>query len=358
MDSAERIGQWIRQGKIPQHEGLQLLEAVETVEARDRILQNELQRTRGGQRTTNVWVLLTIGILLAGLAWLGGAMIVGGRPASEVRLQAQAEASLRGQDLNRAIETLGRKLRAPGNALDYQTLGLAYQRRYEETRNDADRQGAAEALARAEQLARRTAMKTGTGVFGPVFALVIVTAVALWIMWLYNGLAKSDEGVDERWAQVEAVLQRRLDLVPQLVETVKGYAEHEQQTLMDITQARARAMGALQATAGAAPKSGRTIEELSQSQQALATGLQRLLVLVEQYPDLKASANFVTLQDQLEGTENRISVERQRYNSAVRAYNARLRVFPSNVIGGMFGYAPREYFQSKGGAEEPAPVRF
>ena len=198
----------------------------------------------------------------------------------------------------------------------------------------------------------------GSGVFGMVFVLVILTAVGLWIMMLYNGLTKNDERVNERWAQVETVLQRRLDLVPQLVETVKGYAKHEQQTLLAVTEARAKALGILQATASAAPKSGQTVRELTQAQQDLSGALKKLFALAKQYPDLKASGNFLTLQDQLEGTENRIAVERQRYNDAVRNYNAGLRVFPGNVIGSLFGFHAHEYFESRLGAEEPTAVRF
>jgi LemA protein len=133
---------------------------------------------------------------------------------------------------------------------------------------------------------------------------------------------------------------------------------HERETLIAVTEARAKALGILQGTSGSAPKSVQTVEELNQAQRDLSSALMKLLALAEQYPDLKASANFITLQDQLEGTENRIAVERQRYNDAVRGYNAHLRVFPSNVIGGMFGYEMREYFESKVGAEEAVAVKF
>lgn len=201
-------------------------------------------------------------------------------------------------------------------------------------------------------------MRGNASIFGLLFVLVVVTGVVIWIMLLYNGVAKSDERVNERWAQVETVLQRRLDLIPQLVETVKGYAAHERETLLAVIEARAKALGVLQATGGSAPKGRKAVEELNQAQQTIAGAVQRLLALAEQYPDLKASASFLTLQDQLEGTENRISVERQRYNDGVRDYNARVRTFPSNVIAGMFGFESRQYFESKLGAEEPVPVKF
>lgn len=199
-------------------------------------------------------------------------------------------------------------------------------------------------------------MKGSSSVFGILFVLLISTVVAVSIMLMYNSLARRDEGVNERWAQVETVLQRRLDLIPPLVETVQGYAAHERQTLLAVTEARGRMLGLLQGSDGSPPASSDLLDELGEAQGELDGALGRLLALVEQYPDLKASANFVTLQDQLEGTENRIAVERQRYNESVRAYNTRLRVFPFNVVGGMFGYEQREYFESRVGAEEPVSV--
>jgi LemA protein len=140
--------------------------------------------------------------------------------------------------------------------------------------------------------------------------------------------------------------------VPQLVASVKGYAEHERGTLEAVTQARMRAQGALGQAGGASPTA------VAESQQALGEALRGLNVLVERYPDLEASGNFASLQDQLEGTENRLAVERQRYNEAVRGYNERLRVFPSALVARAFGFAPREYFESKRGAEDAVAVTF
>lgn len=197
-------------------------------------------------------------------------------------------------------------------------------------------------------------MRRNPGLLGLKFVVpVVVIGIAFWIMVIYNGLARRDERVDERWAQVDAMLQRRLDLVPGLVDVVRGYAAHERETLLAVTEARARVLGVLGAAEGAAPGSPETVEELAAAQAQLSGALGRLLAIVESYPDLKASTNFVTLQDQLEGTENRVAVERQRYNDAVRQYNARLRTFPSNLVGGMFGYEPREYDELQLGAEQP-----
>ena len=198
-------------------------------------------------------------------------------------------------------------------------------------------------------------MQGRSGVFGLLFVLIIITTVAVWIVLMYNGLTQRDERVEERWAQVETVLQRRLDLVPQLVEAVRGYAAHERETLTAVTEARAKALGALQATPPSGPQAAQGV---TGAQDELSSALGRLLAIAEQYPELQASTNFVTLQSQLEGTENRIAVERQRYNASVRDYNSKLRVFPSNVVGGMFGYEGREYFESASGAEDAVPVDF
>ena len=359
MAAYELIHRLIREGKLPEPEGLGLLEAFETAEARDQVIREELSQAHASRRRNQLWAVLAFGLYVVALSSLiTAAVIAPTRHRDAAGQWIQQAQQLLGQHLDLVITTLEYKLRQPGNTLDYRVLGMAYEKRYEQSHADTDRQRAAEAFARAERLERRTAMKGTPAVFGFLFVLVVITAIVLWIMVMYNGLAKSDERVNERWAQVEAVLQRRLDMVPQLVETVKGYATHERETLVGVTEARAKALGILQGTSGAAPKSAQTIKALVHAQQDLMSGLKKLVALAEQYPELKANSNFLVLQDQLEGTENRIAVERQRYNDAVRAYNAKLRVFPSNVVGGMFGYEPREYFESALGADKAVPVSF
>jgi LemA protein len=359
MGTPEDIRRLIGEGKVSDEDGARLLEAFETVESRDRLVREELARVRSARRSARLWVALSVG---ACLLVFGGLIVSvvshsGSKPVATTQLSEEMR-SLIGQDLDGMIATLTDKLRQPGSAADYRLLGMAYEQRYQQSKSASDRQGAAEAFARAERLERRMTMKGNPVIFGMLFVLVVITGIVLWIMAMYNGLARSDERVDERWAQVEAVLQRRLDLIPQLLETVKGYATHERDTLLAVTEARAKALGMLQATSGKAPESSQAIRQLNQAQDALSSALSKLLALAEQYPDVKAGTNFLTLQDQLEGTENRITVERQRYNNAVRTYNSRLRMFPSNVVAGMFGYEPREYFESKVGAEDPVVVKF
>lgn len=353
--TTEVIRRLIREGKIPEQEGWQLLEAFDSAESKDAVIREELQRIQVRSSRSRVAVVVS-GII--GL--VGCSMLFGGLMAARFQVPESTTAIDRTEmsaDLTPRIEVLERQVkRRPGSAGDYRTLAQAYAQRAVRSGSSVDRQQAAEALARAEGLERRHGMKGNPLVFGAFFILVIMTAIVVWIMGMYNGLGKSDERINERWAQVETVLQRRLDLVPQLVETVKGYAAHERETLMAVTEARARVLGVLQATSGTAPKGRQATQELSRAQQELAGALRRILAVAEQYPDLKASSGFLALQDQLEGTENRIAVERQRYNDTVRAYNARLRVFPSNVVGALFGYEPRVYFESAAGAEIPVAV--
>ena len=358
MDAVENIRRLIEEGKISLEEGERLLEAYRSAEARDRVVREELRRFRSGRSGSRAWAMLSLGVAIIALAALVySAVMVPGR-GERSNEAAQLAEQLIGQDVDLLIGRLEQKLRQPGSAADYRLLGMAYEMKFQQTGSEADRQRAAEALGRADRIERRTAVRGNPGTFGALFVLLVVTLVVVWVMLMYNSLALRDERVNERWAQVEAVLQRRLDLIPPLVESVKGYAAHERETLLAVTEARARMLGALQGTAGAAPRSPDSVQELNRAQEGLAVALRQLLAVAESYPDLKASVNFVTLQDQLEGTENRIAVERQRYNDAVRSYNGRLRIFPMNVVGGMFGYESREYFESSLGAEDPVPVNF
>ncbi|MFH1243209.1 MAG: LemA family protein [Pseudomonadota bacterium] len=162
----------------------------------------------------------------------------------------------------------------------------------------------------------------------------------------YNSLVTMDEGVKAAWAQVENQLQRRYDLIPNYVETVKGYAAHEKEVLVKVTEARSRVAGA------------RSIEEKIETNNQLSSALARLLVVVERYPDLKANVNFIRLQDELAGTENRIAVERRRFNEAVRVYNTKMRTFPTNIIAGMFGFEKAAFFTVPKERQEAPKVKF
>lgn len=180
-----------------------------------------------------------------------------------------------------------------------------------------------------------------------ILAVVAVVALgALSLMGTYNRLVSLDEGVKAAWAQVENQLRRRLDLIPNLVETVKGYAAHEREVLLQVTEARAKVGQAA------------TVEGQIAANQELSGALSRLLLVVERYPDLKASQNFIRLQDELAGTENRISVERRRYNEAVQTYNIAIRRFPTNLLAGMLGFQRAPFFEAPPAAGAPPVVKF
>jgi LemA protein len=173
----------------------------------------------------------------------------------------------------------------------------------------------------------------------------------------YNGFVSSSQEVDKQWAQVETVYQRRADLIPNLVKTVEGAANFEKSTLMEVTQARA-AVGQTQINSGQAPTAPDQLEKFQRAQDNLSSALSRLLVVVERYPDLKANSNFLQLQAQLEGTENRISVERNRFNEVVQKYNTRIERFPGVLLAGLFHFQPRPYFKAVAGSETAPKVEF
>lgn len=190
---------------------------------------------------------------------------------------------------------------------------------------------------------------------GLIITIVVIVLVALWGILSYNGLVEMDEKVSNQWANVETQYQRRSDLIPNLVNTVKGYAKHESQTLEAVMAARS------QATQVKIDPSNCTPQQLAAYQKAqgdVTTALGKLLAITENYPDLKATDNFKMLQEQLEGTENRINVARKDFNDSAKEYNTSLRRFPRNIIASMFGFEKRNYFEAEAGAEKAPKVEF
>jgi LemA protein len=190
-----------------------------------------------------------------------------------------------------------------------------------------------------------------------VIIIFIAFVIGLFFWGTYNRLVGLQQGVDTQWAQVQTVYQRRADLIPNLVNTVQGAANFEKSTLTDITNARA-SVGRVQLDASKAPTDAAQLQQFQAAQSELSNALSRLLVVVERYPELKANQNFLTLQAQLEGTENRISVERNKFNTTVQDYNVAVRRFPTNMIAGMFGFSPRPFFAAQPGAEKAPTVNF
>jgi LemA protein len=202
-------------------------------------------------------------------------------------------------------------------------------------------------------------MKMKKLLLSPLVILIgVVVIVALWVVSAYNGLVSLDQKALSQWAQVESAYQRRADLIPNLVETVKGAAEFEKDTFTQVTEARAK-VGQMQL--GNNPASDpEAFAKFQQAQDGLSSALSRLLVVVEKYPDLKATQNFRDLQVQLEGTENRINVERMRFNEAAQAFNTKRMSFPTVVIANFFGkrFQEKSYFKSQAGAETAPKVQF
>ena len=179
-----------------------------------------------------------------------------------------------------------------------------------------------------------------------IVVVVILVAIIAGLVSSYNGVVSLSEEVDNKFATIDTMLQRRADLIPNLVNTVKWYTNQEQAVIDSVTDARAKLAGA------------NSVGEKANADQELSTALSNLLVVVENYPDLKSSQNFINLSDELAGTENRIATARKDYNDAVKEYNTKIKRFPTNIVSGMFGYGEKEYFQASEGSEEVPTVDF
>jgi LemA protein len=193
------------------------------------------------------------------------------------------------------------------------------------------------------------------GLIALIAAAVIAVALFGWVKNSYNSMVVEDENVQSAWSQVENVYQRRADLIPNLVATVKGYAAHESQTLENVIAARSKAT---QITVDPENLTEESLARFNAAQGDLSNALGRLLMLTENYPDLKANQQFSDLQTQLEGTENRITTERMKFNEAAKAYNTLIRKFPDNIIASMFGFEKKGYFEAQAGAETAPKVEF
>lgn len=188
-----------------------------------------------------------------------------------------------------------------------------------------------------------------------IILIAVVAVVAIWAVTGYNGLVSMEEGVENKWSNVETQYQRRADLIPNLVSTVKGYAAHEKETLEGVIAARSKAT---QVTVNANELTPEKLAEYQQAQGAVSNALGKLLLTVEKYPDLKANQQFMELQAQLESTENRITVARKEFNDTAKEYNTAIRRFPKNLLAGMFGFDRRPYFEAQEGAEVAPKVEF
>ncbi|MBQ7554565.1 MAG: LemA family protein [Bacteroidaceae bacterium] len=185
--------------------------------------------------------------------------------------------------------------------------------------------------------------------------LAVIAVIAFWLIGVYNGMVGLDEGVNTAWANVETQYQRRADLIPNLVNTVKGYAQHEQSTFEAVVNARSKATSITVDPSNLTPEK---LQEFQQAQGEITSALGRLIAISENYPDLKANEQFKELQAQLEGTENRINVARTTFNKEAQKYNTTIRTFPRNLFAGMLGFTQRAYFEADAGASQAPTVQF
>jgi len=197
--------------------------------------------------------------------------------------------------------------------------------------------------------------KRRTWIIVVVVLLLIILGTIRWGVRTFNGFVTLEEGIEGQWANVENVYQRRADLIPNLVNTVKGYAEHEQETLTGVIEARAKATSVTIDPSNITPEALATFQ---QAQDGLSGALSRLLVSIERYPDLKANQNFLELQSQLEGTENRIAVERRKFNEVTRGFNTSIRRFPASIVANSQGFEKKGYFEAQAGSETAPVVEF
>ena len=296
-----RISRMQREGKLSQQEAGRLLEAIRAQQSRDAALAKQIaQRAqRGLRRLLLAFIGVFFAVAIAGYGlWL---------------LQADDSAAQKGVTATSTVTDQPR-----GRLIDIEALNQE----------------------------RRTTMENARTFSISMFVLVIAAIVGVAILMIYNSLIDAREKVNAGWAQVENQYQRRLDLVPVLVDGVKTYMDHERETLTALTEARANALGANSALAGRSPQTEQQLRAIEASQGGLQAALARLFAVVENYPDLKASENYLTLQDQMEGTENRIAIERRNYNEWARRYNTRTMKFPSNVIADLLGFSSKPYFQA------------
>jgi LemA protein len=194
--------------------------------------------------------------------------------------------------------------------------------------------------------------------FLPLVLVVVLVLIGLSSCGTYNSLVTAEEGVEAAWAQVENVYQRRADLIPNLVETVKGASEFEQETLTQVIEARAKATQVQATLSSEVVNDPEAFQRFQAAQGELSGALSRLLVTVERYPELKANQNYLALQSQLEGTENRIAVERRKYNEVAQGFNTLVRRFPTNIVARLAGFAKKQYFQASEGADQVPQVKF
>lgn len=354
MNDRELINDMQRQGKIDADQAKLLTEALEESEARKKRIFEQVERQQKVREKGALgFLLIWVGIIFLGLLLL--IPFVGMHNLNRDRYLAindfnKAGFYLEKEDYPAALDLIQRGIRkAPNFPVGYELSGLTQKILYEKIRDENYRIQAQAALAKARELSQTqkgARQMTGPSLFFIlIFGVLALSSVVLFLLFLYNILIKREERVNALWAQIAALCQRKLDLIPVLIETVKGYAAHEQTTLHHTISARTKAdeiMKALSATTVADPEK---LKEIVDLQPELTSGVKKILAVAEQYPQLKADQHYLALQAQFENTEDGIARMRQAYNQSVQSYNAALRLFPVNLVAAAFNLTARKYFE-------------
>lgn len=352
MDHREKIKQLVKEGKINSNQAVSLLQSLkESENRREKILKQILVQKK--QRQKNAWGFLCVWFMfvLVGISFL--IFTVGNQRLSRDENKAilnfnQANNYLANNDYGQAIEYYKRGIRkAPNFSIGYALLGATYKSIYEKSNDQEMLRLSNEALDKASLLTTKIggAKMTGAGLFFlAIFVLLVLSIISVVLLAFYNTLVRREEKVNVSWAQIGTLYQRRLDLIPALLETVREYAKHESTTLENVIKARNNAQNLIEKISGIAGSSKEKIKELIGSQQQIELGLGKVNALAERYPQLKADGHYLTMHKQIEETVNLITGARQKYNQVVKVYNAGLRLFPMNLMSTFFQFQPKVYF--------------
>ncbi|MFH1858459.1 MAG: LemA family protein [Candidatus Omnitrophota bacterium] len=356
MEGREKIKQLLKEGKINSDQAVLLIRALRESEGRrERIFKQVLTQRKKREKDRlgflGVWFLLVLCLVL--VTAFAGARGGFERDAQKALVDFhEATVSIEEGKYATAIAAIQKGIRkAPRFGLGYTLLGAASQLLYEETKDPSLKNEAREAYRKALELKETFSMRQRAQALAVFFAclllLLIAGAVSAIFLLIYNRLIRNEERVNEAWAQILTSYDQKANLIPVLLEVVKAYAAHEKEILGQVTETRSDAAQTLEA-AEVESSTQRHVQEVDASQSTLEGSLRRLYAAVENYPDLKAHMNFLTVQEQLADTENTIVQARENYNQKVRQYNAQLRYFPANAVAQAFGFGPKGYFEGQG----------
>lgn len=352
---ANKIQAMRADGKISEQQARMLEEALNHSEQRQKVFNQQIKHQKF-ERERQTWGFLGFGFLII-LVLLSFLSIMGSRQGagrdinrSVVQLNEAGLAMGRG-DLDQARELTLHAIRKSSRfPLAYTMKGLIAQQQYQKTGKFEYKEEARTALIQAENYSRERngAKMTGAGFFFLIiFMLFFLCGVLAIFLVLYNNLVRNEEGVNESWAQIGILVQRKLDLIPALVQSVEGYAKHEKTTLQEVTESRTKADQDLSQISGTGASKQEQLDQISHIQQLMNKGLGKIFALVEKYPDLKANESYLTLQDQISQTENQIAKAREKFNKKVRAYNTHMRQFPYNILVSVGKFEAKQYFKTE-----------